>query len=604
MLAFILELTVIYTAAWLFLWRYMAHITPTLEPARSHLALITILFGVFCAIRLITHLILPRTSYFVNVALLAGFLLLLFAYYIIVLLGLRSWGHVVSAALLITYAPQIGGLLLAMGMDASFLVLLISGLGIGVIWCAAVLLKKINWVARFNQGVGGTIALFTAMLLLAIGSVYFVSFAAAPPVDDAEPVALTLFGSQGATKMQSHAIRASRDLELRNKMARANLSLTQSMSKHNVVLIVVDALRADHLGALGYARPTTPFLSKMTSAGSWETVSGMASVCAESSCGLLGLARSKFVHEQTANDISLYEILRRYGFNVQLILGGDHTNFYGLKEAYGPVDSYFDGSMDKDFYMNDDRLVLNRIAALPEWDGKPIMLQVHLMSCHPLGRREPVVEQFLPSRPYTAAGLPLGRGVNLVEAVNYYDNGVLQADAAVKKIFEMLRDKHYLNDGLIVITGDHGEMLGEHGQFGHANQVFEPVLKVPFLLARFGYSGGPLLARSSPSTVDVAPTILAELGIPVPSSWSGVPLQRPLKRSFLPFQQGKYFGLYDLRKSNHLYKYWLNLTSSEEVAIDLARDPGEIHNLILKAGDDIQKSWRIGVAAAIAAAAP
>ena len=83
-----------------------------------------------------------------------------------------------------------------------------------------------------------------------------------------------------------------------------------------------------------------------------------------------------------------------------MILGGDHTNFYGLRDLYGDVDSYIDGSDPSAKYSNSDRWVLAKSAELPERSGKPTMIQFHLMSVHPLAQREPEFTKFLSATSY------------------------------------------------------------------------------------------------------------------------------------------------------------------------------------------------------------
>ena len=82
------------------------------------------------------------------------------------------------------------------------------------------------------------------------------------------------------------------------------------------------------------------------------------------------------IQAMPAKAFTLHEALKRNGYGVHLIFSGDHTNFYGLREMYGPVDSYFDGSQQRykgggDLevalrYMNDDQLVLDRLAVILE----------------------------------------------------------------------------------------------------------------------------------------------------------------------------------------------------------------------------------------------
>ncbi len=63
----------------------------------------------------------------------------------------------------------------------------------------------------------------------------------------------------------------------------------------------------------------------------------------------MAIARSKYVYQLSKDSYSLTELLKQYGYRVDMILGGDHTNFYGLRELYGAFDDYFDGSMVRAF---------------------------------------------------------------------------------------------------------------------------------------------------------------------------------------------------------------------------------------------------------------
>ena len=83
-----------------------------------------------------------------------------------------------------------------------------------------------------------------------------------------------------------------------------------------------------------------------------------------------------------------------------MILGGDHINFYGLRDIYGKVDSYYDGSMERTLYANDDQLVIKRLDQIAPSDGHQTMFQFHLMSTHVLGSRNKLQGEFEPQANY------------------------------------------------------------------------------------------------------------------------------------------------------------------------------------------------------------
>jgi arylsulfatase A-like enzyme len=108
---------------------------------------------------------------------------------------------------------------------------------------------------------------------------------------------------------------------------------------------------------------------------------------------------------------------------------------------------------------------------------------------------------------------------------NRYDNGVLQADASIGQALALLRARGRLDDALVVITGDHGESLGERGHFGHSWTLDKEVLDVPLLI--WDSRGRCCAPQAYASQLDIAPTILRSLGLPIPASWQGLPLQDP-----------------------------------------------------------------------------
>jgi hypothetical protein len=349
------------------------------------------------------------------------------------------------------------------------------------------------------------------------------------------------------------------------------------------------------MGVYGYARDTTPHLSRLEKAGMLRKAPAMRSTCGSSLCGLLSIAGSRFLHEFSARPIMLQQVLKRHGYAIHLVLSGDHTLFYGMKHAYGEVDSFFDARTKTMRYINDDRLVLERLEGFAAWDGRPVMIQFHLMSVHVLGSRLPGTARYTPAANY-ALHRELGAdGGPSERAINFYDNGVLQADAMISGILDILERKGYLKNTVVAITGDHGEALGEHGRFQHANSVREEALRVPFLLLAFGYrprgglDGQPLAAQ-----VDIAPTLLAELGMPRPSTWRGVALQERRARDFVYFQEMHEAGLYDLR-APALWKYWINLKTGEEHAYNLSLDPAERRNAIADAPAEQRRAWRMRV---------
>jgi hypothetical protein len=291
--------------------------------------------------------------------------------------------------------------------------------------------------------------------------------------------------------------------------------------------------------------------------------------------------------------MTLQSVLRRHGYRVHLVLSGDHTGFYGLRESYGPVDSYFDGSSQKARYVNDDRLVLDRLRAMGAWDGFPVMFQIHLMSSHALGKRFAETPEFGEAENYDRIGWRGNSSEMQQRAVNFYDRGVLQVDRVIGDILKQLESSGHLHDALVVVTGDHGESLGEHDRYGHAQSVWEEALRVPFVLLSFGAADpGVLDGGSVASQVDIAPTLLRALDMPIPSTWEGQPLQTSPRARIVYFQQAHYIGLVDARADGRLYKHWSDVGKGEQFTFDLLADRGETKNLTAVVPESLRFEWQ------------
>jgi glucan phosphoethanolaminetransferase (alkaline phosphatase superfamily) len=584
----------------LFLSLYVIHNYVPAEAIGPHLRVVWLPLIAFVTFRLGIALSgLRPAAARVAVALAASLLLaVMLAYYVLLLVGLQTWGRVVSWDLITSYGAQFfrlaDALDVAIPVAIGIPIVVYSGLFIA----AWVYLGYFDWAPYLRRGLSTPLFIFMTLVAGMIWAIELYRFVAGPPTYDSEPVSLTFFPNEGVWDVQGHVVDRvmAAHLDAAEEAARRAYVPAASAQRRNVILIVVDALRSDHMGIYGYRRDTTPHLARLESAGMLRKTASMRSSCASSVCGLLSISTSKFLHQFSESGMTLQEVLKRHGYRVHMILSGNHALFYGLRKAYGPVDSYFDGNDRRSRqYENDDRLILDRLAALPAWDGEPVMLQFHLMSAHPLGARDSARAKYAPASNYV---FPVNRDAGASQrpserTINYYDNGVLQADAMIGGILQALGRKGYLENTVVAITADHGEALGEHGLFLHANSVREEVLRIPFVLVSYGYRPAAALDRRAiAAQIDIAPTLLAELGMPPPRTWNGGSLQQPVSRDFLYFQELWEAGLYDVRDANNLWKYWTNLKTGDEYAFNLSVDPREQLNAIEKVPTELRRAWR------------
>ena len=361
------------------------------------------------------------------------------------------------------------------------------------------------------------------------------------------------------------------DLGLTNDPIRVNYTAPAQFQKKNVILIVLDACRSDHLSVMGYERKTTPFLESLDRSGHLHKVQ----TCYSASCctfgGVMTLLRSKHWFKMAVHGFSLQDVLKKAGYKVHFVLGGDLSSFFNLKLYYGnSLDSFSDGlSPQRHFPMNDDRGVFESMGKIAPYDGTPSFIYLHLMSAHGLSPRWPINVVYQP-----AAFVPEPTLYN-----NNYDNGVFQADRNIRYLFMQLKQKGYLENSVVFITGDHGDSVGERGKFGHGQNLYDEEVTPPLLI----YDPDPVqyknveLARQ----IDVAPTIVDRLGLPIPSSWDGRSLLHSEPERFSYLRIADLYAVVDYKPERTL-KYIYNDRTKQEELYDVKQDPGEERNIFAR----------------------
>jgi arylsulfatase A-like enzyme len=174
----------------------------------------------------------------------------------------------------------------------------------------------------------------------------------------------------------------------------------------------------------------------------------------------------------------------------------------------------------------DDR-VRRTVAQAERWlhddATEPFFLFVHTYQTH---------EPYFAAAPYDTmfAEVDGGGAVAAAEAASdqhlltKYDAAVRYTDASIAPLLDTLRARPGGSRTLLVITSDHGEAFGEHGYTGHGRTLHEEVLRVPLLVWAPGLVAAGRRVPGLVGVIDVAPTILDLLGLPVPGGLTGVSL--------------------------------------------------------------------------------
>jgi len=555
----------------------------------------------------VARLVLHRSSashrlYFsVTSTLTSGAMALLVVYYMVVLIGLHSWGGVVAWNVVPTFFLQTSIITEVWKIPLPCVI----AAPILIYWWAIVLCRRyfdrVDWVPFLNRRLSSLVFASVTFFVLAVIVIVNFEFWTGAFTAQREPLSVTAFPPAAGMDLEGYVVNpvTANRMDLREDAARQSYvgsgAPATGVHRKNLVFILVDALRPDHMGLYGYYRDTTPNLSRVAREHSTRIMEDVHSTCADTACSIFSLFSSQFPGHFATHPFMLHHVLWRNDYRIHLILSGDKTYFYSRKQYYGDVDTFYDGTQAPGYYMNDDQLVIDKLASMPRSDDNAVMFHFHLMSAHILGKRHDGRGPFQPEQRYLFPdSQDMGPGGQVSPgARNFYDNGVVRADAVIGELLALLKNKGYLEDALVVITADHGESLGEHGLYHHANSVREEVLRIPLVMIAYGRPlEMPATPRTFASQVDIAPTILRELHVPQSGSWVGQPLESNQNLDVSFFTEHSFHGLIDHRNAAHVWKYSMDQQSGLDRVFDLSTDPHEDRDLRDQVPAERLADWR------------
>lgn len=303
-------------------------------------------------------------------------------------------------------------------------------------------------------------------------------------------------------------------------------------SRPSIIFILVDALRADHLGAYGYQRETSPNLDQLAGSGvifmnamtsSTFTVTSLASMFT----GLYPWEhRALFAYSMILGDdlVTVAQKLREAGYQTA---GFSATYFllsdFQLERGF----ELFDEGCDVNFFVGDAECLTEKAGRWLDTEAEsPFFLYLHYVSTHsPYHPPEEYQKLFSAGleKPKGAVGLgdiqPFGdtrkwyqiprapRKNELDWLISQYDGEIRYADAEIGKLLARLNELGLRDQTLILITADHGEAFFEHKEMEHTEENHWQVTRIPLILSGPGIPGGKkidALVRS----IDLAPFLL------------------------------------------------------------------------------------------------
>jgi len=355
-----------------------------------------------------------------------------------------------------------------------------------------------------------------------------------------------------------------------------------SDQKYNVLLITIDTLRADHLGCYGFKEISTPNIDALAASGiQFTDATAHVPLTLPSHSSILtgNFPPYHGIHDNGGfylpkSQITAAELFRKNGFATAAFVAA-----YVLDSSWG-LDKGFDTYFDNFDLSKEERIGLSTIERkaddvfdhavhwLDQHRNERFFLWTHFYDPHsPYEPPKEWAEKY-PQRPYIGE--------------------IAYTDSVVGRLLAHLDQLGLREKTVIVLTGDHGESIGEHRESTHAFFVYDATLHVPLILSSPQKELQKKVVLNQVRSVDILPTLLQLAGVSVPESVQGRSLLHTIldtdkKLEALASYAECYYPQYHfgwsrlLSLRTGLFKY---IDAPKPELYDLKKDPKELHNVI------------------------
>lgn len=358
----------------------------------------------------------------------------------------------------------------------------------------------------------------------------------------------------------------------------AGPSCRSSREPRNVLLVTFDTTRADRVGCYGYARTETATLDGLARQATLfeEAVAPVPVTLPSHSAMMTGLnpyhhgVRYNGIHVLPQRVTTLAERLRDAGFKTGAVVSSFAVaTRFGLNQGFDTYDDLFADKPTADFATHLERRAADAIdKAILWWEA------------HGTDKRFLWVHLYDPHYPYDP---PFPYSVRFAD--HPYDGEIASADHELGRLFEHLKEHGDWDRTLVVVAGDHGEGLYEHGERWHSTQVYDATLHVPLIVKAPGGQRASRV-REPVGLVDLTPTILDYADLKMPGPLDGVSLRGAIE-SGRAAQRSIYFEsiagailygwspLLGVRRGSMKY-----FEGARGELYDIEHDPAEVDNLV------------------------
>ncbi|MCJ7645580.1 sulfatase-like hydrolase/transferase, partial [bacterium] len=378
--------------------------------------------------------------------------------------------------------------------------------------------------------------------------------------------------------------------------------VTQRSKRPNIILISIDALRADHLGCYGYHRNTSPNIDQLTREGSlFKNCFSQATWTLPSHASIF-LSQYAWAHNVedphlkrlTYSCTTLAEILKNENYATAAFTGGVIlSSRYGFDQGF---EIYDDGSPYRRGRYEISSYTKRLLSWLESVRNKKFFLFIHTYDVHgPYNPPSPYFDLYTKGhyeRIKTSKGImpdKLNASELTLEEIGYvmavYDGGINYVDEQLGKVFEKLDQLGIDDNTVIIVTADHGEAFKEHGKFGHGGKPYIEEVHVPLIMKGSGIPKNRIY-ENYVQHIDIVPTILEILNIPKRREIQGrslLPLMKNFKiQEYLKtYSCGLLSGPFSMSLRTKEWTYIMNQNGPDELYNRMTA-PKEQNNIIEK----------------------
>ncbi len=347
----------------------------------------------------------------------------------------------------------------------------------------------------------------------------------------------------------------------------------------NVVLITLDTVRADHLHCYGYDKIKTPTIDSLAERGVLFEKAVAQTPLTQPSHASMFTGTNPNVHNVRntggfalqPSSITLATILQQHGWNTAAFVSSSVLKkVFGFSQGFATYDDKMPDTIEgKEIATRPANITVDHalqwLNALDTSSNKPFFVWLHFFDAHQPYEPPPEFRKLYPGDPYDAE--------------------IAFQDQQLGRFMDALRKKSPADKTLIILLSDHGQSLGQHGEFEHGIFLYDPTVRIAWIMAGPGVPSGVRIQQQA-REIDLLPTILKLLGSDASSAVQGTSLVPAFAGKAVPSTYSYEetlcpkinMGWSELRGIHTAH--WMYVRAPRPELYNLDQDPGELNNVI------------------------